>query len=156
MANLDQQRAGWNSLAKSYPTIEETIHGLPPQRVPHEDDGRHILANGVVQVPSGKAVPQSGTYRLKGPRPMLCKLHEGSRAPFHNGQSGLWILLADDDIPTTKEMTMQKAQKNQPDDDKPTNKELVKEEKKIQKEEQKHWDDNVDDTFPASDPVTKY
>lgn len=26
----------------------------------------------------------------------------------------------------------------------------------IRREEQKHWDKEVQDTFPASDPITKY
>ncbi len=34
--------------------------------------------------------------------------------------------------------------------------EIIKKDKKIRKEEQKHWDDEVEDTFPASDPITKY
>lgn len=33
---------------------------------------------------------------------------------------------------------------------------LIKQDQKVRKEEQKDWDDEVDDTFPASDPVTKY
>jgi hypothetical protein len=31
-----------------------------------------------------------------------------------------------------------------------------REDKKIQKKEARHWDKNVADTFPASDPVAKY
>lgn len=38
----------------------------------------------------------------------------------------------------------------------PTDEDLIREEKKIQKAEQKHWDQSVKETFPASDPVTKY
>ncbi len=33
---------------------------------------------------------------------------------------------------------------------------LRKQEKKIVKHEQARWDDEVKDTFPASDPITKY
>lgn len=163
MADSQNPPAEWNSLYKSYPTIGETIHGLPPQHVPHRDAGEHIMGHGVAQVPSGKQAPLAGTYRLRGPRPVLCRLEEGQRAPFHNGQSGLWMLLAedgDDDFTTNrKENTMQTREHekdgNTPSDA-PTDKELVREEKKIQKREQEHWDENVDDTFPASDPVTKY
>lgn len=36
------------------------------------------------------------------------------------------------------------------------NKKIRKDEKEIRKSEQKHWDDEVEDTFPASDPITKY
>lgn len=34
--------------------------------------------------------------------------------------------------------------------------ETVRKDKKIRKDQQKDWDDEVDDTFPASDPVAKY
>lgn len=35
-------------------------------------------------------------------------------------------------------------------------KNIIRKEKQIRKEEQKNWDDEVDDTFPASDPIAKY
>lgn len=34
--------------------------------------------------------------------------------------------------------------------------ETVRDDKKVRKEQQKDWDEEVDDTFPASDPVAKY
>lgn len=35
-------------------------------------------------------------------------------------------------------------------------KELLREDKQQQRDEQDHWDEEVDETFPASDPITKY
>lgn len=35
-------------------------------------------------------------------------------------------------------------------------KRIRREEEKITKHEEKHWDKEVDDTFPASDPIAKY
>lgn len=32
----------------------------------------------------------------------------------------------------------------------------LKQDNKVRKAEQKHWDDEVKDTFPASDAITKY
>jgi hypothetical protein len=136
-----QPQSDWNSQYKSYPTIEETIHGMPPEHVPHRDDGRHITPEGLVSVPSGKTVQVSGRYMHKGARAMHVELLQGQKAPFYKGESGLWILVAGED---------------KPESEKPTDKELIRREKEVQKEEQKHWDDSVDDTFPASDPVTKY
>lgn len=137
-----QHYSQWNSLTKSYPTVAETIHGLPPENAVHRDMGRHINDLGVLAVPSGKIVQQSGLYRLKGPRPTLRKLERGMCAPsVGNAVSGLWLYLGEE--PTSE-------------GDKPTNEELIEKEKKVQKEEQKNWDDSVDDTFPASDPITKY
>tara|TARA_B100000989_G_C19119612_1_gene294753 strand:+ start:243 stop:389 length:147 start_codon:yes stop_codon:yes gene_type:complete len=43
-----------------------------------------------------------------------------------------------------------------PQNKKSHDKDRAKKEKNIQKKEQKHWDENVDDTFPASDPISKY
>jgi len=138
--------ADWNSPNKALPTIEETIHGLHAHIVPHLDDGRHIAPEGVVCVPSGKTVQVSGTYRHKGPRPLERYLQRGEQAPFCKDESGLWILLAADE----------EAEKAKGQDGKPTDEELIREEKEIQKKEQSHWDESVDKTFPASDPVTKY
>lgn len=136
--------AGSNDMNKALPTISETIHGLSPQHVPHVDDGRHITPEGVVCVPSGKTVQQSGEYVHKGARAKMLHLQQGERAPFMHGESGLWILAeADKDKPKDK-------------NGKPTDEELIRKEKEIQKHEQEHWDEEVDDTFPASDPVTKY
>lgn len=39
---------------------------------------------------------------------------------------------------------------------KTSKKDLLREDKQQQKDEQDHWDEEVDDTFPASDPITKY
>ncbi|MCD6034826.1 MAG: hypothetical protein K0R63_567 [Rickettsiales bacterium] len=33
---------------------------------------------------------------------------------------------------------------------------VIHEDKKIREEEQKHWDEEVEETFPASDPIAKY
>lgn len=38
----------------------------------------------------------------------------------------------------------------------PTKEELNKQDAKIHKKQEKNWDKDVADTFPASDPVTKY
>lgn len=141
-----QPQSDWNSQYKSYPTIEQTIHGMPPEYVPHRDEGRHISPASVVSVPSGKTVQVSGTYIHKGARAMFVELEQGQKAPFYKGESGLWILEAQAEQP----------QGGKQDSNKPTDKELIRKEKEVQKEEQKHWDDSVDDTFPASDPVTKY
>lgn len=47
--------------------------------------------------------------------------------------------------------------KEKPDKDKDTSMdETVRDDKKVRKEQQKDWDEEVDDTFPASDPVAKY
>ena len=135
-----QHTAQWNSISKSYPTVDETLHGLPSENVPHRDEGKHINGTGIISVPSGKIAPQTGFYALKGPRNTQIHMEQGERAPFDDG-SGLWILMSE---------------KKENADHRPTNKELIDEEKEIQKEEQKHWDDSVDDTFPASDPITKY
>lgn len=140
----------WNSLTKPYPTIAETIHGLPPEHVPHRDEGLHIGAAGEIEVPSGKLIVEEGMYRLRGPRGVAKYLHTGEKAPFTaDGGSGVWIWAAqgaaqDRVKPVTKK------------DKCPSDEELVQEEKHIQHEEQKHWDDTVEDSFPASDPATKY
>jgi hypothetical protein len=34
--------------------------------------------------------------------------------------------------------------------------ELIRQDRKIREGEARHWDDTVDDTFPASDAVAKY
>ncbi len=46
--------------------------------------------------------------------------------------------------------------KEKSDKDKSSMDETVRKDKKIRKEEQEDWDEQVDDTFPASDPVAKY
>lgn len=131
----------WNSPNKALPTVGETIHGLSPELAPHRDDGRHIAPEGVISVPSGKAVPVSGVYRHKGARPLEQHLQQGQKAPFHKDESGLWVLLAADDGE---------------EQDRPTDEELIREEREMFQSEQKHWDDSVNGTFPASDPVSKY
>lgn len=40
--------------------------------------------------------------------------------------------------------------------DKPGDAELLAQERVIRRHEQRHWDDTVDDTFPASDAVARY
>ncbi len=42
------------------------------------------------------------------------------------------------------------------DNRRPKKEELNKKDKKVIKKEEKQWDDLVEDTFPASDPITKY
>ena len=37
-----------------------------------------------------------------------------------------------------------------------TEKDTIKEDKKIREKEQEHWDEDVEETFPASDPISKY
>lgn len=142
----------WNSLTKSYPTIAETINGLPPEHIPHRDEGLHIGAAGEMVVPSGKLIIEEGLYRLRGPRGEEQYLHSGQRAPFAaDGGSGVWVLAA------VQENAAQRQPKPRTGKDEcPTDEELVQEEKHIQHQEQKHWDETVDETFPASDPVTKY
>jgi hypothetical protein len=149
MTNSNQRGEGWNSLDKSYPTVAETIHGLPPQNVPHRDDGRHVHPIGVVTVPSGKQVPLSGLYRHKGVRSQVLRLKRGEQAPFCHGESGLWLLLTDDEGHHADEVSGT-------GESKPTRKEIIRDDKEHYTEEQENWDDSVDDTFPASDPVTKY
>lgn len=139
-----QPIAEHNSPYKSLPQLDETIHGLPAEHIPHRDEGRHIAPEGVQSVPSGKRINVSGMYRYKGARPIQLHLQQGEKAPFYHGESGLWILVQADNAGAGS------------DEDKPSDKELIREEKKIRKEEQKDWDENVDETFPASDPVTKY
>lgn len=48
---------------------------------------------------------------------------------------------------------MKPAQKTTP---KPTEKELIQKDQKVRKAEQKQWDDTVEDSFPASDPIAKF
>lgn len=141
----------WNSLTKPYPTIAETILGLPPEHIPHRDEGLHIGAAGEIEVPSGKLIIEEGLYCMRGPRGERKYLHSGEKAPFaSDGGSGIWVLAA-------AQGTAQKQPKpGAKKDECPTDEELVQEEKHIQHEEQKHWDDTVEDSFPASDPATKY
>lgn len=148
MRHSNEHGANWNSISKSYPTPAETIHGLPQENVPHEDDGRHVHPIGVVTVASGKYVPLSGLYRHKGARTMVKQLKRGEVAPFCAGESGLWLLLTDDEGHHADAPSENTA--------KPSRKDVIKDDKEQFREEQKHWDDSVDDTFPASDPVTKY
>jgi hypothetical protein len=144
-----QYPAEWNSISKPYPTIDETIHGLPAQHVAHRDKGRHITEIGAISVPSGKMVPVAGVYQLKGPYHQLQYFRQNTIAPrSQQGDSGLWMLIRSEEALPKDNSDLT--------EDRPTDEELVKEEKKNHKKEQKHWDDSVDDTFPASDPVTKY
>src|SRR5687767_8024020 len=118
--------AEWSNISKPYPTVAETIHGLSPQHVAHRDEGRHISEMGAVSVPSGKLVPISGVYMLKGPYHHISELRQDTIAPrTQQGESGLWVL---------QEQDGHLPEKNH----RPTLKDMVKEEKNLQKEEQKH------------------
>lgn len=140
----------YNSPQKPFPTVDETIHGLSPHLTRHVDEGKHMLSQGVVSVPSGKEVHISGYYVLKGARSVMEFLTEGERAPFVKEESGVWMLL-EEATDTPKKANRQKKETTI----KPRKK-VIREDKAMYAAEKHRWDDTVEDTFPASDPVTKY
>jgi len=87
-------------------------------------------------VTSGKPAPATGIYYLTGPLDSSIFMHRGDQAPKVRGVSHVWFF----------------------DDKKerPALKDILKKEKHIRKEEEKDWDETVDETFPASDPTSKY
>lgn len=142
---MDRHIENWNSPYKALPTREEMDGGVKDMRY-HPDMGEHINgAGGNVSVPSGMAAPATGMYQLYG-HDVVQYLEEGWEAPFYQTESHLWVYRDDQRMDAKTPI----APKQEP------KRNLVKEARKVQKKEQNRWDKEVDDTFPASDPIAKY
>lgn len=52
--------------------------------------------------------------------------------------------------------SIKKRKKDSHNEDKKEKKKTIKKDVNVRKKQENHWDDAVDNTFPASDPITKY
>lgn len=105
------------------------------------DSSGHAVSEKDVCVRSGEIVAETGLYHFEG-RSQRGDQHltQGEKAPDYKGEKGLWAKM-----PGAEQSSHR-----------PSDEELIREERQVQKKEAAHWDESVDETFPASDPVTKY
>ena len=100
--------------------------------------GKTLPMQEVIAIPTGQTIPHTGEYELFSAETIRRMFQKGEVAPDYRDHPRVWIHTVSKKPDTPSERT------------------ILEKDKKVRKEEQKHWDDEVKDTFPASDPIAKY
>lgn len=120
---------------------------------PHQQEGKVMEAfktvnpHEAITVYTGETVDISGMYRLHGTydNEVVQYFEAGMSAPAYDEQSHIWLYRGPTQMVGGTDTQKEKEQKKR-----------IESDREVQKEQQEDWDEEVDDTFPASDPITKY